>query len=66
MEYFSVQRADCCVWLKDIRPPEDEGAEIHMTASQAHEVGLLLIGVASSKEFGGTIDEKAHIIRDEK
>lgn len=44
MKYFKIDRADNCVWLTDLR--DESRPPIHLTTSQAREVGEKLIEIA--------------------
>ena len=45
MEHFEVSREDNCIWLTDKR---GEKQQIHLTPSQADEVGKALVEIAAS------------------
>ncbi len=48
--YFSVQSADRCIWLNDLRGKA--GKTIHLTKSQAKKVGKELMEAGEKADYG--------------
>jgi hypothetical protein len=61
---FTIERADECVWLVDRRQPEEPSEQgsparafaMHVTASQAVELGTALLAIGSGKATSNVLN----------